>query len=244
MLQIIKELVYLQDLFNQETEIKKLYNEEESKLNRLEFEKKQTIENKAELEFHIKELEKLLNEELGKRDEINKRINSLNEAKDKIKVARQIKSWEKEMERQEQELKAVQYQIDYNTGILIEKKNEVEKLDNKINELNKKINEINNKIEEIKEKHKDDLQKIETERAKIIKEYDIQFIEYFLSLLEKTNGHAIVEVDIDACSGCYTILPTMLQGELGPDLKKEDIDLYQCPHCARFLFYKEWLSLQ
>jgi len=239
---IVKELVYLQFLYNQEKNIKKLYQEEEKKYEKLKNDKNVLEENKNEMLLNIKEIEKMLNEELGKRDEINKRINILNENKDKIKIARQLKSWEKELEHQQQELRAIQYQIDYNTTIMEEKKSELDKIEQKIKEIENKMNETMKLFESIKEKHKDDLLKIENEKSKIIKEYDVQFIEYFFALLEKNDGNAIVEVDVDACSGCYTILPTFLQGELGPDLKPEDIDLYQCPHCFRYLYYKEWLN--
>jgi hypothetical protein len=238
----IKNLVQLQKLFNREREIKNLYAEEEKKMEKVKQENDilQTSEN--EIKTNINEMEKKINEELGKRDEINKRINSLEEGKEKIKIARQIKSWEKEMEKQQQELSLIQAQIDYDTAKQLEMKNELEKITAKINENNEKVTELEAHINSIKKQYKKELDKTLKDQNKLRAEFDLQFIEYYESLMKKTNGSAIVEVEQDACAGCYTVLPTNLQGEIGEELKIENIDLYQCPHCFRYLYYKSWIE--
>ncbi len=238
----IKNLVQLQVLFNREKEIRNLYAEEEKKMDKVKLENESLLVTENEIKMNINEMEKKINEELGKRDEINKRINSLDEGKDKIKIARQIKSWEKEMEKQQQEQSLIQAQIDYDTTKQLEMKTELEKIVTKSEENIKKIAELEEHINSIKKEYKKELDKTQKDQNKLRIDFDLQFIEYYESLLKKTKGTAIVEVEQDACSGCYTVLPTNLQGELGEDLPSENIDLYQCPHCFRYLYYKVWLE--
>jgi predicted nucleic acid-binding Zn-ribbon protein len=238
----IEKLVVFQNLYNREKEIKNLYAEEEKKVDKFKQENDSLSFTKNEMTINVNEMNKKINEELGKRDEINKRINSLDEGKDKIKIARQIKSWEKEMEKQQQELSLIQAQIDYDTSKQLEIKNELEKILTKIEENSKKTEELENHINSITKEHKGELEEIESKKDQIRTDFDIQFIEYFESLLKKTNGFAIVEVDQDACAGCFTVLPTILQGELGESMKAEDIEIHQCPHCFRYLFYQSWFE--
>lgn len=238
----IKKLVQFQTLYNREQEIRNLYAEEEKKLEKVKNENETLLFSANEIRLNISEMEKKINEELGKRDEINKRIQSLEEGKDKIKIARQIKSWEKEMEKQQQELSLIQAQIDYDTTKQLEMKSELEKINVKIEENNKKASELEEHINSIKVQYKEELSKTQKKQNELKGNFDLQFIEYFEALLKKTRGTAIVEVEQDACSGCYTILPTSLQGELGEDLKADDIEIYQCPHCFRYLYYKVWIE--
>lgn len=238
----IQKLVNFQNIYNREREIRDLYIEEEKKLDKVRLENDSLNSTKSEMTMNIDEMNKKINEELGKRDEINKRITSLDDGKDKIKIARQIKSWEKEMEKQQQELSLIQAQIDYDTTKQLEIKNELEKVDAKVQENDKKIADLDGHIGKIKQEHKGELDSIEKKKNQIRADFDIQFIEYFESLLKKTKGTAIVEVEQDACAGCFTVLPTFLQGELGEDLESDMVELYQCPHCFRYLYYKDWLG--
>jgi predicted nucleic acid-binding Zn-ribbon protein len=238
----IKNLVQLQVLFNRENEIKNLYSEEEKKMEKVKIENEALLVTDNEIQTNINEMNKKINEELGKRDEINKRIKSLDDGKDKIKIARQIKSWEKEMEKQQQELSLIQAQIDYDTAKQVEMRTELDKITEKAAENNAKITELDEHISAIKKEYKKELDKTQKDQNKLRAEFDLQFIEYYESLIKKTAGTAIVEVEQDACAGCYTVLPTNLQGELGEDLKPENIDIHQCPHCFRYLYYKSWLE--
>jgi len=238
----IKNLVQLQVLYNRENEIKNLYSEEEKKMEKVKAENEALLISNNEIQSNINEMDKKINEELGKRDEINKRIKSLDESKDRIKIARQIKSWEKEMEKQQQELSLIQAQIDYDTAKQVEMSSELDKITTKISENNMKISELDDHINSIKKTYKKELDKTQKDQNKLRSEFDLQFIEYYESLIKKTRGTAIVEVEQDACAGCYTVLPTSLQGELGEELKPENIDIHQCPHCFRYLYYKSWLE--
>ncbi len=241
----IKKLVSLQELYLRTRDINDLYREEEAKLDKLTRDNDVLVSNRDDIVINIKEMDKKINEELGKRDEINKRINSLDDGKDKIKIARQLKSWEKEMERMQQEQSLIQAQIDYDSSKHVELTNELERLNNRIAENEEKIKELSDHINAIKEEHKDELQAISTESEAINNDIgDTQFLDYFNSMLNKTKGHAIVLVEEDSCSGCNVVLPTYLQGELGPELSPEQITMEQCPHCFRYMYYSEWTELE
>ncbi|OHD54717.1 MAG: hypothetical protein A2Y33_01715 [Spirochaetes bacterium GWF1_51_8] len=242
-LEQVKKLVELQNLFNREKEIKELYKEQEGKLNKVVRENDNLVQTRGDIELNIKEMDKKINEEIGKRDEINTRITNLDEGKDKIKIVRQIKSWEKEMEKMQQEQSLIQAQIEYDTSKQMEYKTEFERLTQKIEENGGRIAEFQKEIDAIKEQHSSELNDIGTTTLDIRRAFAIQFIDYFESMLNKTGGHGIVGVEDDACSGCNTVLPTALQGDLGADIRPEDIELHQCPHCFRYLFFEEWLEL-
>jgi predicted nucleic acid-binding Zn-ribbon protein len=242
-LEQVKKLVEMQNLYNREKEIKDLYKEQEARLIKAERENDNLVQTRGDIELTIKEMDKKINEELGKRDEINTRITSLDEGKDKIKIVRQIKSWEKEMEKMQQEQSLIQAQIEYDTSKQLEYKNEQERLSMKIEENKVRIGDFQKEIDVIKEQHSGELNEIISKSGEIRKTFGIQFIDYFDSMLHKTAGAAIVLVEGDACSGCNTILPTALQGDLGADIRPEDIDMHQCPHCFRYLYFEEWMEL-
>jgi predicted nucleic acid-binding Zn-ribbon protein len=241
-IQRIEKLVEFQNFYNREKQIKDLYAEEESKLAKVQSDNVSLQNSRDDLQVAINEMNKKINDEIGKRDEINKRIKSLDDGKDKIKIARQIKSWEKEMEKQQQEQSLIQAQIDYDTTKKFDLSAELEKIAARVEENNQRNAELEEKINSIKDENKAELDKIESQKEKIRTEFDVQFIEYFEALLTKNNGLAIVEVEEDACAGCYTIMPTFLQGELGDDMSLEAVELYQCPHCFRYLYYRSWLE--
>ncbi len=241
----IKKLVALQHLYLRSKEINNLYQEEESKLEKLTRDSDVLKSNREDIEINIKEMDKKINEELGKKDEINKRITSLDDGKDKIKIARQLKSWEKEMERMQQEQSLIQAQIDYDMTKQLDMKNELERLIVRIAENEEKMSDLKKHIDTIKDEHREELDSIETENNEIKAAIgDTQFLDYFRSMLQKSKGNAIVLVEEDSCSGCNVVLPTYLQGELGPELNSESISMEQCPHCFRYLYYSEWLELE
>lgn len=238
----IKQLVELQDLFNRQSEINNLYNEQETKLQRIHKDNEALSNTISDIGVNIREMEKKINEELGKRDEINKRIASLEDGKDKIKIARQLKSWEKEMEKMQQELSLIQAQIDYDTSKDTELKNEQTRIQDRINENSGSAENLQGEIDNIKSSHKDELADIEGRIVGIKSQFEVAFIDYFYRMLGKTRGNAIVIVEGDACSGCNIVLPTELQGDLGPELPSEEYNIVQCPHCFRYLYYREWLE--
>lgn len=238
----IEKLVTFQNIYNREKEIRNLYAEEEKKLDKLRQENETLLSTSKEMAINVDEMHKKVSDETIKRDDINKRITSLEDSKDKIKIARQIKSWEKEMEKQQQELSLIQAQIDYDSTKQAEMKGELDKVNSKIEDNQAKSKELEEHINTIKSQHKKELSEIDNRKNQIRVDFDVQFIEYFESLLKKTQGVAIVEVDEDACAGCYTVLPTVLQGELGEEMSEDDVEIYQCPHCFRYLYYKSWLG--
>ncbi|MCX7820092.1 MAG: hypothetical protein N2258_00260 [Brevinematales bacterium] len=240
-LERLQKLVEFQQVFLQKKHIYSLYAEEEKKAKILSEENQKLISQLNDLKVNIEEMEKKISEENSKKDEIVKKINDLEEAKEKIKVARQMRSWEKDMEKQKQELSIVQAQIDYDSAKLEEMKKNFSHLDNLIKENQQKIDELVAFADKIKSEHKEEIAQNQAKENEIKEDFDVQFIEYFEALLNKTEGNALVEVEGEACSGCYTILPTSLQGEIGENVPVDEIQILQCPNCFRFLYHSSWL---
>lgn len=243
-LQKINKLVTIQELFRREHEIHGLYAEQTKKMDKL-VEDNEALQSTADdIGLNISEMDKKIREESDKREAIEGRIASLEENKDKIKIARQLKSWEKDMERMNQELSLIQAQIKYDMGKITEMRNEFERITNRINENAEKIDELKGEIEVIQADHQGELAEIASKIETLRADFEHTFMDYFWGMLKKTKGNAIVEVDEDACSGCNIVLPTHLQGDLGPELSPANITALQCPHCFRYLYYAEWLEYE
>lgn len=241
----IKKLVEYQKLYNREQEIRKKYKDEEKKMEKLLADNATLVSRKNDLEMNIYATQKKLEEEQQKKEQLEKRLHDLDENKDKVKITRQIKAWEKEMETLQQDLNMIIHQIEYETKKQSYTLNELNLVNTKMVENDAKIKAMKETIATIEAEHKPELSYISETKQNIAAEFDLSIIEYFDLLLKKTKGQAIVSVlDGDTCSGCYTILPTMIQGEIGPELPQEEIELQQCPHCFRFLYYPEWLEIE
>ncbi len=240
-LERLQKLVEFQQVYQKKIYIHSLYAEEEKKANSLTKENERLEKNLNDLKINISEMERKIVEETNRRDEINKKIKELEDSKEKIKVARQMRSWEKDMEKQKQELSIIQAQIDYDTTKLEEMKKELSSVENTIKDNQTKIDEYVAIATKVKEEHHEEIELIETKEREIKEDFDIQFIEYYEALLRKTEGNALVAVEGDACSGCYTILPTSLQGEIGENVPVDEIQILQCPNCFRFLYHASWL---
>jgi len=239
----IKKLLEYQKLYNREQEIRRKYAEEEKKMERLLADNARLVARKNDLEMNIYATQKKLEDEQAKKEQLEQRIRELDENKDKVKITRQIKAWEKEMETLQQDLNMIIHQIDYETKKQSDTIGELNMVNASMVDNDAKIKALREAIAAIEAEHKDELVYIAETKKNIASEFDISIIEYFELLLQKTRGNAIVSVlDGDTCSGCYTILPTMIQGEIGPNLAPEDIELQQCPHCFRFLYYPEWVE--
>ncbi|URA11301.1 zinc ribbon domain-containing protein [Thermospira aquatica] len=239
----IKKLVEYQNLYNREQEIRKKYQDEEKKMDKLLADNATLVARKNDLEMIIYATQKKLEEEQQKKLQLEQRLKELDENKDKVKITRQIKTWEKEMETLQQDLNMIIHQIDYETHKQTDTMEELNQVNAKMLENDAKIKALRETIAAIEAKHKDELTYILETQKNIASEFDVSVIEYFILLLRKTKGQAIVSVlDGDTCSGCYTILPTVIQGEIGPNLPEEEIELQQCPHCFRFLYYPQWLD--
>ncbi|MGC8765776.1 MAG: zinc ribbon domain-containing protein [Brevinematia bacterium] len=243
-LERLRKLLEFQEVYLKKKHIHSLYAEEEKKAKELMVENEGLKEQLEELRINIEEMNKKISEEESKKKELLDKISSLEEAKEKIKVARQMRSWEKDMEKQKQELSIVQAQIDYDTSKLNEMKEEFSSLEATILENEKKIKENLDFVETVKEDNKAELSETEAKEKEIKEDFDLQFIEYFEALLKKTDGNALVEVEREACSGCYTILPTALQGEIGENVPPDEIQIIQCPNCFRFLYHSSWINLE
>jgi len=241
-LETIKHLVRLQELFNRKREIQGLYRDPEQKYNKISRDYTSLSSTYQDVAMNAEEMDKKIAEQNSKLEEINSRISALEEGKDKIKIARQLKSWEKEMEKMSQEQSLLNAQIEYDSSKVEEMHGEADRINNKLEEQKTKMDEYQEHIEGVKTEYAEEIQDIDEKSLEIERLFEPQFSDYFIAMLTKTQGSAIVTVDEDSCTGCNIILPTLLQGDLGPELTPDQIKIHQCPHCFRYLYYEEWLD--
>ena len=97
-------------------------------------------------------------------------------------------------------------------------------------EIEKEIQEKEKELEEAKEK----LEKLLKEREEFSKTVRPPLLSKYEMIRKKRNGKAVVIVDSDTCTGCFMIIPPKVYSELVKSKK-----LLTCPHCGRFLIYRE-----
>ncbi len=93
--------------------------------------------------------------------------------------------------------------------------------------------EISNKKKELV-KAKEKLERLLKEREDFIKTVRPPLLSKYEMIRRKRNGKAVVIVDSDTCTGCFMIIPPKVYSELVKNRK-----LITCPHCGRFLIYRE-----
>ena len=71
----------------------------------------------------------------------------------------------------------------------VEMRTELDKITAKIAENNARITELNEHINAIKKEYKKELDKTQKDQNKLRAEFDLQFIEYYESLIKKTVRH-------------------------------------------------------
>jgi predicted nucleic acid-binding Zn-ribbon protein len=79
-----------------------------------------------------------------------------------------------------------------------------------------------------------ELKEVERERQETAAHIDPPVLGQYQKLLKSKAGIAIAEARGESCSGCYMSIPPQVFVNV-----KKNSSIITCPHCGRFLFYKE-----
>ncbi len=207
------------------TEVKKLEEQKEEELKKLDGIKKELKKLNAEKKDRELDIQE-------KKEKIQKIEISLNNVKTNHEY--------KELLRQKAILEKEILNIEDEILEIMEKLEDLEKEKDKLeNEINKKLKDIDEEIEKKKsdlEKSKRELEDLKSLRENLAKEIDPQFIsKYELIRSKVSDGIVIAIVDNDVCPACFMVLPPRLYS----DILKNPEKLFICPNCGRFLCSEE-----
>ncbi|MGL4387821.1 MAG: hypothetical protein ACRCTJ_00300 [Brevinema sp.] len=234
----IRNIIRWQELYQSKRSILAIYEDDETKLEKLQNDSKSSVLNQERLQIQYNALsEKIVSEETRLDDILNK-IELMEKDRDNLKMARQIKSWEKDMEKYSQDREILEAQLYYDKSKVSDTAQELETVTQSLSGFIEGIKSLEDSLETVKSEAAGKMKKIEQEMGNISKEFDTHFVEYFDRLLIKNKGVVMAVVEEDSCSGCNILLPTSYHG--GDALQdSEDSALSQCPNCFRYLYYAE-----
>ncbi|MGL5956518.1 MAG: hypothetical protein ACRC0X_07975 [Brevinema sp.] len=234
----IQNIIRWQELYQEKKVLVATYEASEQKLSKLKEESDSTQQNKINLTQQQVLLAQKITQEEERLDYILTQIDNMEKDRDNLKMSRQIKSWEKDMDRYTQDRAVIEAQFYYDKSKMGDMTQELETIEQNMSTFLDEILILETEINKIKAETKDERESIEKEIEQISSEFDTHFVQYFDRLLLKNNGIVMAEIEEDSCSGCNVLLPTSYHG--GDTLQdSEDSALLQCPNCFRYLYYSE-----
>ncbi len=234
----IQNIIRWQELYKDRKVIVATYEDNEQKLLQLKDDYDLAQNNKIKLiDFSTSLSEKITQEEI-RLDHILTQIDNMEKDRDNLKMSRQIKSWEKDMDRYSQDRAVIEAQFYYDKSKMGDITQEIEIIETNIATYTTEIAALEKEINSLKSKTKKEREVIEAGIDSISSEFDTHFTEYFNRLLVKNKGVVMAEIEEDSCSGCNILLPTSYHG--GDTIQDvDDSALLQCPNCFRYLYYTE-----
>lgn len=97
-----------------------------------------------------------------------------------------------------------------------------------------KVEALQRQIEKEKAELQKELSTFQELRAQYTAMIDREVYDQYIMLLNIHRGLAVNEVKEEICQGCNMNIPPQLFVEI-----KRNEEIYNCPHCRRFLYYKE-----
>ena len=238
--QKLLSLYNLQQIFSQIDKIRVIRGELPNEVRDLEdaFEGMQTRIKKYTDD--ITELETKVIGEETKTKEYNALIKRYEEQQNNVRNNREYESLEKEIEYQKLEIKVSEKHKAKFQADIIAKKEEIVEFENKLNEisdvLQHKKNELDDIITDTEKEEFELLEKAEILKAKV----EHRLLTAFERIRKNArNGLAIVQIERDACGGCFSMIPP--QKQLDIRLHKKII---VCEACGRIFIDHQLVESQ
>lgn len=234
----IRNIIRWQELYQDKKVLVATYESLEQKLMKFKEDFDTAEKNKTQLTELQESLTQKITQEEERLDYILNQIETMEKDRDNLKISRQIKSWEKDMEKYVQDRAVIEAQFYYDKSKLGDVSQELESIEQNLQLFSTEINTLETEINSVKSETHDDREKLEKEVHDISSQFDTHFVQYFDRLLLKNNGIVMAEIEEDSCSGCNILLPTSYHGgDITQDV--DDSALLQCPNCFRYLYHLE-----
>ena len=238
--QKLLSLYNLQQIFSQIDKIRVIRGELPNEVRDLEdaFEGMQTRIKKYTDD--ISELETKVVGEETKTKEYNALIKRYEEQQNNVRNNREYESLEKEIEYQKLEIKVSEKHKAKFQADIIAKKEEITEFENKLNEISDVLQHKKNELEDIiTDTEKEELELLE--KAELLKaKVEHRLLAAFERIRKNArNGLAIVQIERDACGGCFSMIPP--QKQLDIRLHKKII---VCEACGRIFIDHQLVESQ
>jgi len=238
--QKLLSLYNLQQIFSQVDKIRVIRGELPNEVRDLEdaFEGMQTRIKKYTDD--IAELETKVVGEETKTKEYNTLIKRYEEQQNNVRNNREYESLEKEIEYQKLEIKVSEKHKAKFQADIIAKKEEIAEFENKLNEISDVLQHKKNELEDIiTDTEKEELELLE--KAEMLKaKVEHRLLAAFERIRKNArNGLAIVQIERDACGGCFSMIPP--QKQLDIRLHKKII---VCEACGRIFIDHQLVESQ
>lgn len=234
----IRNIIRWQELYQDKKTIVATYESSEQKLTKLTEDFELAQKNQMQLSDLQESLTQKITQEEERLDYILNQIDTMEKDRDNLKMSRQIKSWEKDMEKYAQDRAVVEAQFYYDKSKLGDITQELESIAQNLQTFSNEIATLESEINSVKAETKNEREHIEKEVVQISSQFDTHFVQYFDRLLIKNKGIVMAEIENDSCTGCNILLPTSYHGgDIFQDA--DDSALLQCPNCFRYLYHTE-----
>lgn len=227
----LKFLYELQQVDSRFDEIQRLKGELPMEVSDLEDEIEGLHSRVDRLQEQIKEFEKAISDKGNAKKESNALIEKYTKQQNNVKNNREFDALTKEIELQHLEIQISDKRI-REANQEIEKKNEqLEKAKLRIDTRGVDLEAKKKDLGEIITKTEKDEVKIAKDREKISTKLEPRLQKAYARIRNKYhNGLAVVNVERNACGGCFSSIPPQVQLEIGA-MKR----IIQCENCARIL---------
>ena len=232
---LIREMLNWQELYIQQMSIFSLYESDEQKLEALTLEVEQLQAKESSLQENLDVFSEKIESQSQKLDKLYSQIEQLEADRENLKMARQVKSWEKEMDNCLQDREVLEAQLYYDKAKMGDISKDFQEITDKIQDNLSKIKDLQSVLDAIKSEHADQMQSLDKQIAIASDKFDTGFAHYFERLLKKNRGYVLSAVEDDSCSICHIELPSSYLGG-NEQQEAEDNSLKQCPNCFRYLY--------
>ncbi|MGL5721833.1 MAG: zinc ribbon domain-containing protein [Brevinema sp.] len=237
----IRDMVAWQSFYNELKQIVSTYEDDERKLEKLTQETQTLEKQKSDAEAQLASLNQKIESESAKLEHVYSEMDSMEKDRDNLKMARQIKSWEKDMEKYAQDKEVLEAQVYYDKAKQGDLTHALEEVGEKLQANSFEIVQLTEALDAAKAETLPERTKLEEQLQGVAAHFDTHFMEYFNRLLVKNQGSVLSPIENDACSVCNIHLPSSYLG--GNDLHEtEDTALMQCPNCFRYLYSDDILE--
>ena len=177
-------------------------------------------------------LEKKKREKERAVQEINEKISKLRARTSEIKTNKEYQAHIKEIESKDKEIHSVEDEI---LGIMVE----LDSVSASLKTVQKTVEEEKKKLAGVREildaevaAENKELGELKKKRAEVSAGIEADIYNFYMTLLERLGGLAIVEAKNEICQGCNMNIPPQLFVEI-----KKNEELIQCPQCKRILYH-------
>lgn len=185
----------------------------------------------SKFKSEIEDFENQINNFRNQRRDSEKLILKYKEQQMAVRNNREFEAISKEIELQGIEIEIAEKRIKEIEFKILNKNDEVANVETILHERNKDLESKKKELEVIIAESEEDEIKLNKDREKALKQVDERLLKSYEKLRKNArNGLAVVNVEREACGGCFSAIPPQRQTDI-----KEKKRILVCENCGRVL---------